>query len=50
MVQDKLRIIAAIAFGMEAVCKREMQKLGYSELFVKNGRIEIDGTFEMLSG
>lgn len=46
MVQDKLRIIAATAFGMEAVCKREMQKLGYSELFVENGRIEIDGTFE----
>lgn len=46
MVQDKLRIIAATAFGMEAVCKREMQKLGYTELFVENGRIEINGTFE----
>jgi putative N6-adenine-specific DNA methylase len=46
MVQDKLRIIAATAFGMEAVCKREMQKLGYTDLFVENGRIEINGTFK----
>lgn len=42
---DDLRIIVATAFGMEATCKREMQKLGYNELFVDNGRIEINGSF-----
>lgn len=44
--KESLRIIAATAFGMEAICKREMQKLGYDELTVENGRIEIDGGFE----
>ena len=43
---EKIRIIAATAFGMEAICKREMINLGYKEMFVENGRIEIDGTFE----
>lgn len=46
MELNNLRIIVATAFGMEAICKREMQKLGYTELFVDNGRIEINGSFE----
>ena len=41
-----MNIIVATAFGMEAICKREIQDLGYTRFQVDNGRIQIDGTYE----
>lgn len=43
--QGQMDIIAATAFGLEAICKREMQNLGYKDLQVENGRIITRGTF-----
>jgi putative N6-adenine-specific DNA methylase len=43
--QGQMDIIAATAFGLEAICKREMQNLGYKDLQVENGRIITQGTF-----
>ena len=43
--QGELDIIASTAFGLEAICRREMQSLGYEDLQVENGRIIMKGTF-----
>jgi len=37
------RLIATTTFGLEAVTKKELQRLGYDELVVENGKIELDG-------
>lgn len=39
-------IIATTTFGLEAVVKRELQDLGYEDITVKDGKVEIVGTEE----
>jgi putative N6-adenine-specific DNA methylase len=39
---DKIRLAAVCAFGLEAVVKRELQKLGYENLETDNGWIYFD--------
>ncbi len=35
----RIELVAAMAFGLEAIVARELKKLGYEELEVQNGRI-----------
>ncbi|MDD5986532.1 MAG: hypothetical protein PUC26_01725 [Eubacteriales bacterium] len=39
----KLKLIAATAFGLEAVVRREIEKLGYEILATENGRVIFAG-------
>jgi len=39
---EKIQLIATSTFGLEAVVKREVQKLGYTDISVENGKV----TFE----
>ncbi len=41
-----LNIIATTTFGLEAVVKRELQDLGYENIKVLDGKVEIEGTEE----
>lgn len=38
-----ITLIATAAFGLEAIVKREVQKLGYTDMEVENGRIMFKG-------
>ena len=41
---DKVTLIATAKFGLEMLVKQELQALGYENLRVANGRIELDAT------
>lgn len=43
---EKFKIIATTNFGLEALCKRELLDLGYNDLKVQDGRIELTGTYK----
>ncbi len=43
MNQDKLRLIAACAFGLEALVKRELLALGYEAHVAQPGRVAFEG-------
>jgi len=40
---DKYNLIATAAFGLEAVVKREVQALGFSDISVLDGRVDFTG-------
>ena len=40
----KLNLIATTTFGLEAVVKRELIKLGYNDLKVENGKVNFIGS------
>lgn len=40
---NKIELIATTTFGLEAIAKRELQDLGYSELKVENGKVSFTG-------
>ena len=42
----KLNIEVAVASGIEAVCKRELLRLGYSPSGANYGRIEFEGDYK----
>lgn len=39
----KMHLIATSAFGIEAVVSRELQKLGYTDQYVENGKVTFSG-------
>ncbi len=41
---DKITLIATAKFGLEMVVKQELHALGYTDIRVTNGRIEIEAT------
>ncbi|SHH22629.1 putative N6-adenine-specific DNA methylase [Anaerosphaera aminiphila DSM 21120] len=41
---DEIKIIITVNFGLEAVVKRELLNLGYDNLTVEDGRVELVGT------
>jgi len=40
---DQVELIATAAFGLEAIVEREVQKLGYTETKVEDGRVRFKG-------
>lgn len=40
---NKFKLIATTTFGIEAITKREIEKLGYQNLLVANGKVELEG-------
>ena len=40
---EKFKLIATTTFGIEAITKREIEKLGYKNLSVENGKVELEG-------
>lgn len=43
---NKYNLIVTTTFGLEAVAARELRNLGYNEINVDNGRIDLEGTVE----
>ncbi|MFC1996610.1 class I SAM-dependent RNA methyltransferase [Chloroflexota bacterium] len=43
---DKITLIATLSFGLEAVVKREIRALGFSNIKVSNGKVEFDAEFK----
>lgn len=43
---EKVKLIATTNFGLEAVTKRELQNLGYEDLKVTDGKVEIQATLK----
>lgn len=41
---QKLNLIASTVFGLEAVVKKECEKLGFENISVSNGKVEFTGT------
>lgn len=41
---SKIELIATTTFGLEAVCKRELMNLGYSDLKIENGKVIFPAT------
>lgn len=41
---SKIELIATTTFGIEAVCKRELMNLGYSDMKIENGKIIFPAT------
>lgn len=41
-----MKLFITTAFGLESVVARELEKLGYEDIAVDNGRIALDGTYE----
>lgn len=39
----KIHLIATSAFGIEAVVGRELQKLGYTDQYIENGKVTFSG-------
>lgn len=39
----KFNLIATTTFGIEAITKKEIEKLGYKNLKVENGKVELEG-------
>jgi len=46
---EKVNLIATTAFGLEAVCKREIAALGYNILYVSDGRIDFEGPLDAIA-
>jgi len=42
----KFNLIATTTFGIEAITKKEIEKLGYKNLKVENGKVELEGGVE----
>ena len=42
----KYQIIIIMSLGLESLTKWQLERMGYDEIVVKNGRIEISGTIE----
>lgn len=42
---DTLKIMVTTAFGLEAVCRREIEDLGYQNIQTQDGRLVIQGTW-----
>lgn len=40
-----LNILATTAFGLEAVCRRELESLGYEDITVEDGKVMFEGTW-----
>jgi len=45
----KLNLIATAAFGLEAVVKREVEALGFSNISVLDGRIDFEGNIDSVA-
>ncbi|MGM0438207.1 MAG: THUMP domain-containing class I SAM-dependent RNA methyltransferase [Bacillota bacterium] len=45
-MNEKFDIIASTTFGMEYVVKKEVEKLGFSNIEVSNGRVKFEGGFK----
>ena len=45
-MKNKITLIATLSFGLEAVVKRELQALGFHNVHVSNGKVEIEATPE----
>ena len=45
-MKNKITFLITLSFGLEAVVKRELQALGFHDLRVSNGKIEVDATIE----
>jgi putative N6-adenine-specific DNA methylase len=43
---DKIKLIATLSFGLEAVVKRELGALGFENLQVSNGKVEFEASKE----
>ena len=43
---DKITLIAIFSFGLEAIVKRELFKLGFDQLTVANGKVEFEARME----
>lgn len=43
LVIKNFKLIATTTFGIEAITKREIEKLGYKNLVVENGKVELEG-------
>jgi putative N6-adenine-specific DNA methylase len=43
---NKITLIATLSFGLEAVVKRELIALGFHDLRVSDGKVELDATPE----
>lgn len=43
---DKIVLIATTTFGLEAIAKRELMNLGYTDLKVENGKVEFEATLK----
>lgn len=41
---EQIELIATSTFGLESVVKRELQNLGYNDLFVENGKVTFKAT------
>ena len=41
---EQIELIATSTFGLEAIVKRELLKLGYEDLVVENGKVTFKGT------
>lgn len=41
---EQIQLIATTTFGLEAIVKRELQNLGYTDLMVENGKITFKAT------
>jgi len=41
---DKITLIATLSFGLEAVVKRELMALGFSNIKASNGKVEFEAT------
>lgn len=46
---DELRLIATTGFGLEAICRRELEDLGLDIIKTENGRVFFSGTFKELA-
>ena len=46
---DKLNFIATSTFGIEAIVKREAERLGFSDISVLDGRINFSGNLETMA-
>lgn len=42
-MMKKFKLITTTTFGIEAVTKKEIEKLGYKNLNVENGKVELEG-------
>ena len=45
-MKNKITLLITLSFGLEAVVKRELQALGFHDLRVSNGKIEVEAKIE----
>ena len=43
---EKITLIATLSFGLEAVVKRELSSLGFTNIKASNGKVEFEATFQ----